>query len=316
MYVCTLPNLLPAEQVSVRKHGNLVVNEELRKYSDERWERDNLGWPNSEIPSVFSIDVNDWSMAIDCRMTEYKYLLGMVKMAAERKASDLPQLISGLSCEIMPFPEDGMLVLERRSEREVQQGAGFYEIPAYQNAQMRIDEITLGDLKDMGVESVGILDMSDFPRWNLMRHFGLKSKETGMVFYTGFARGFEVSIAPQFNGFARVSLTGEEMFERRRDKRDRLMYRFDDLPDLFDTLGNTGGKRGKPLSDVYGKTPKPTKDGFRLIDGCLGNLLSNAYHLDEGEEKRVYKELKSILERKGYIINEVPKGKINLDGLN
>ncbi|MBI2044046.1 hypothetical protein HYT24_01645 [Candidatus Pacearchaeota archaeon] len=310
IYVHTLPNILTSGQVSAIDHGRLELNEELRRYADAKWEKENQKDPNSVIPSAFMVETDENSMTVHCHGTEYKYLLGTVKMAREEGTSDLPQLISDLSSEIMLLTKDEMFVLERRLGEATQVGIRRYDIPSYQNAQIWVDSIMPGERDQIDLND-GMWDMPGFARWSLMREFGLRSKEIGQIFYTGFARGFEVSISPQFNGFARTNLTGEELMARKVDG-DRLIYRFEELTELFASLGKEFKRRDlKP--DVYGRIPRTTHDGFRIIDGCLGNLLSNAYHLN-GIER--YTQLKAILKEKGYVIHEVPTGNVNLDDLN
>lgn len=261
------------------------------------------------MPSAVDVEQKEDSLIIHCGLTEYKFLLGMVNLVLEKKRTDLYENIHGLSTEIMPLTSDGMFFLDRRHPETTQHGVGFYDIPtAGQNAQMWIDRLPeehSGLVKNME-------DMFGFPRWNLMRHLGLKQGEIEDIFYTGFSRGFEVSLDSQFNGYVRVIPEAKEI-QKRSNESSRLTYRLRDLSNVLDSIGNNGRTR-KIKEDVYGNKPFPTEDGFRIVDDCLGTLLSNTLHL---KGIREYSHALEIIKGKGYDIREIFQSRIiHLDDLD
>lgn len=259
------------------------------------------------MPTAVDVESNSNKMVLHCGVTEYKYLLGMVKMASERKSTEGLEFVHGLSTEIMPLTLDGMFFLNRRSAGVTQHGVGFYDIPtAGQNAQVWIDKIPkeqLGLVRDM-------FDMTGFPQWNMIKHLGLNLEEVGKIRYTGFSRGFEVSLDSQFNGYAHVNVEANEVMNNGKNSENLLAYRFEDLTDIFESIGNDGKDGRKIKEDIYGKTPQPNERGFVLVDDCLGTLLSNAWHISGPQ---AYAEGLNMLRSRGYKINEIPAGKVHLD---
>jgi len=309
VYVSTLPSPLRERHVSAIRDREIKVGDFLRGYSEGRWVAENEGWTSSSIPSAVDVEQTQDNLLIHCGLTEYKYLLGMVKLASERGRTGLAEDIHGLSTEIMPLTLDQMFFLDRRSGGMTQHGVGFYDIPtAGQHAQMWIDRIPeehQGLVKNM-------LDMGGFPRWNLIRHLGLKQEEIGEIFYTGFSRGFEVSLDSQFNGYTKITPEAGEIMRRSKEG-SRLVYNFDDLLDLLDSIGNDGNGGRSLKEDIRGRTPEPTGTGFRIIDDCLGTLLSNTLHL---RGKEAHDQVLGVLEGKGYEIMEVSQKRVHLDDLN
>ncbi len=307
IHVHNLESPLGESSVSVLPRGRLIVDEEFKRYAQKRWEEKNNGNVNSVIPSAFEVETTKDSMTIWCYRTEYKYLTGMVELALEKGTSDVQTIVHSLSTEIMPVTQDGMFFLERRPEIGRQHASGFYDLGGNQNAQIWVDKsraVKPDLVKD-------IFDVFGFPRWNLFQHFGINGEEINEICYTGYARGFEISIASQFNGYAKVNVTGRDVFARRPEN-DRLVYRLEDIPEIFASLENNGSRGSRLRSDIYGKIPRPTDEGFKLVDGTIGNLLSNTLHL---RGKKEYDIAKVVLATKGYVINEVPMGKIKLDDL-
>ena len=310
IYVYTSRIPLSEGKVIALKDREFSIEEQLREYSEKRWEQDNKGWTSSVIPTVMEVEHDENSMVLHCGVTEYKYLLGMVKFTDEKEETGLVETIHGLSTEIMPLTPENVFPLERRAKSTTQHGVGFYDIPnAGQNAQMWIDKLPAEHSKLVN----GLFDMFGFPKWSLMRNLGLKQEEIGNIFYTGFSRGFEVSLDSQFNGYARINPEASEVSKRKENSEKLfLFYRLEDLPAVLDSIGNDG-KNKRIKEDIFGNVPQPTEDGFRIIDDCLGTLLSNTLHL-KGE--RNYRQALEVLMGRGYLINEINGTSTNLSGLN
>jgi hypothetical protein len=307
IYVYTSKNPLGEGKVSAVENSKIILPNSFKEYSERKWELENKGWISSVIPSAIEVEAGEDYMTIHCGITEYKYLLGMVKMVAEKKSTNSVPSIQGLSTEIMPLTTDGIFPLRRREKSTTQHGVGFYDIPnAGQNAQMWLSKIPYEYSKLV----TDIFDMIGFPKWNLIRNIGLNKKEIGGIFFTGFSRGFEVSLDSQFNGYTEVTLSANEL-RNRNGNENTLFFRFRDLMDVLSSINNDG-KVKKIKEDVSGNVPKPTENGFKLIDDCIGTLLSNLKHLNGKQE---YTEALDILKDKGYLIKEVTNGMINLNSL-
>ena len=312
-YVYTSKAPLGEGTVIALNDREFSIGDVLREYSEKRWESDNKGWTSSVMPTVMDVEHDGYSMKLHCSLTEYKYLLGMVKFADEKEKSGLTETIHGLSTEIMPMLADGTFPLERRARSTTQHGVGFYDIPsAGQNAQMWLNKVP----KEYSGLVNDLFDMNGFPRWNLIRNMGFKPEEIGEIFYTGFSRGFEVSLDSQFNGYVRIKAESEEI-KRRAGNEDKLFYKFDDFLDILSSVNNDG-KSKKIKEDIYGKVPEPREDGFKIIDDCFGTLLSNIFHIQIfhilGE--KYYQQGLEILIHKGYKINEINDVRTNLLELN
>ncbi|MBI4116574.1 hypothetical protein HY449_02415 [Candidatus Pacearchaeota archaeon] len=293
IYVYTSPVPLGEGRVVALKDREFSIGRRLREYSEKRWETDNKGWNSSVIPTAINIETDEHSMIIHCGLTEYKYLLGRVKFAAEKGESDLTESVNGLSTEIVPITPDDIFPLERRSKSITQQGAGFYDVPsAGQNAQMWLDKLPMEKSKLVK----DIFDMFGFPRWNLIRNLSLEEGEIGEIFYTGFSKGFEVSLDMQFNGYVKIKPSAEEI-RTRKGNMEKLFYRWKDLPEILRSINNNGRVGHRIKEDIYGNIPQPTKEGFKIVDDCLGTLLSNTFHLNG---KNQYLDGMKILKEKGY----------------
>tara|TARA_Y100000310_G_scaffold167546_2_gene167400 strand:- start:38961 stop:39995 length:1035 start_codon:yes stop_codon:yes gene_type:complete len=315
VYVSTSHSPLGEGNVSAIHDRMIFISDSLREYAERKWSIENVGRFSSVIPSAVDVEQNENSMRIHCGLTEYKMLLGMVKMALERERTGLSENIHGLSTEIMPLTLDKMFFLDKRSDAITQHGVGFYDIPtAGQSAQIYLKKAfeTGPDLIKGKSDTDKMLDMFGFPRWNLVRHLGLNQDEIGDIFYTGFSRGFEVSLDSQFNGFARVIPEAREIM-RRSNEESRLVYRLEDVLDILSSIGNNGEEGQRLKEDIYGNTPVPNGNGFRIIDDCLGTLLSNTFHLRGVDD---YFQALDILKKKDYDVIEVPQGIIHLDDLN
>lgn len=282
---------------------NLKINNFLKEYSESKWELENQGGISSRISSIIDIDSNKNEMILHCGVSEYKYLLGMVKLAHEKRESDTHGIIHGLSTEIMPIFNDEIIVFEQRQGNATQHGAGFYDIPtASQNAEFYINKAN--QLKEGLVKN--IFDMTGFPKYHILKAFPkislYKIKE---IFYTGFSRGFEVSLDTQVNGYTNINLDIQSIEDKLEN---RLYYKLSDLLSVLDSIGEIIKKE-----DIYGKKPKENHQTgkFAIIDDCLGTLLSYIYH----KKYDIYDSALEILENKGYKINEVCKNRIALDDL-
>jgi len=307
-YVYTSKAPLREGTVIALKDREFSIGDVLREYSEKKWETDNAGWESSAIPTVVDVEHDGYSMKLHCSLTEYKYLLGMVKFAHEKKKTGLTEAVHGLSTEIMPILDDGTFPLGRRSKSSTQHGVGFYDIPsAGQNAQMWMEKIP--EDKTWLVEN--LFDVFGFPKWNMMRNIGFDYEELSNIYYTGFSRGFEVSLDSQFNGYVRARVKSNEI-RKRPGNEDKLFYKFDDFLEILSSVNNDG-KSKKIKEDIYGKVPEPRENGFKIIDDCLGTLLSNAFHI-KGE--KYYKQGLEILIGKGYKINEISDKRTNLLELN
>ncbi len=307
-YVYTSKAPLGEGTVIALKDREFSIGDVLREYSEKKWETDNAGWISSVIPTVTDVEHDGYSMKLHCGLTEYKYLLGMVKFADEKKETGLTEVIHGLSTEIMPLLADETFPLERRTESSTQHGVGFYDIPsAGQNAQMWIDKLPEDKLHLVN----SLFDVFGFPKWNMMRNIGFNYEEIGDIFYTGFSRGFEVSLDSQFNGYVRIKAESEEI-KNRPGNDNKFFYKFDDFLDFLSSINNDG-KSKKIKEDVYGNIPQPTENGFKIIDDCFGTLLSNIFHLKGG---KYYRQAKEILIQKEYRINEINDARTNLLELN
>ncbi len=308
VYVFITHSPLREGEVFALNDRKIIYSDFFKGYSEGRWDAENKGWTSSIIPSAVDVEYDD-TLKIHCGLTEYKYLSGMVKLALARGSTDLVEMISGLSTEIMPLTIDERFFLDRRVEGTTQHAVGFYDIPtAGQNAQIYLDKATMIHprlIKD-------IFDMFGFPKWNLIRHLNLRLDEIGNIFYTGFSRGFEVSLDSQFNGYSKVNVESREIMKR-NNLENRLVYNFGDLIEVLDSIGNNG-KTNKIKEDIYGNIPKSNEQtkGFAIVDDCLGTLLSNLYHLKRME----YNQALEILKSKVYSIKEVKQKLIHLENLN
>jgi len=307
IYVCTFEKPISSEKVLSNNLGELKLNEDFKKYAEEKWSKENKGWFSSAMASVIKVFVSD-KMKISYKMTEYKYFLGNIKRAIEKETSEGSELIDGLATEIMPITLDGYFPLERRSGSATQHAIGYYDIPtAGQNARVwfeKSQEVKPGLVKD-------ICDMNGFPKWNLIRHLNLQENEIGEVFYNGFSKGFEVALAVQFNGLVKVNVFLKDLIVREKNK-ERFWYSIKDIPEILNSIGNDGIHE-KIKKDIFGRVPEVTEDGFKLVEDTLGTILSNLWHI---KRKEKYNEAKKILESKGYkIIEIVPKENIFLKKL-
>jgi len=304
IYVYTSKTPLGEGKVFALNDRKIELTPSFKEYSERKWETKNKGWTSSIIPSAIEVSVNKDSMEVHCGLTEYKYLLGMVKLITETKNTDSAPAIHGLSTEIMPLTLDGIFLLGRREKSTTRHGIGFYDIPnAGQNAQMWLDKIPI----EQSHLVEGLFDMVGFPKWNMMRNACLNENEIGEIFYTGFSRGFEVSLDSQFNGYAPVRLSADEL-KNRKGNENKLFYHFYDLAEVLDSIN----KNSRLKEDIYGNTPEPTENGFKIIDDCLGTLLSNTKHI-RGEKE--YNQGLEVLENRGYEIKDISQGNIQLNSL-
>ncbi len=307
IYLSKIP--VTAKKVYALNDNILSVSQKFKNYADNKWESENKNWISSAIPTAMKVDCNSDSMVIHCGMSEYKYIFGGIKLAKEK--NKIPsELINGLATEIIPVTSDECFFLERRDSKITQHGIGFYDIPtAGQNAQMYIDE---AKKKQPGLVN-DIFDTAGFPKWNLIRHLNLKQEEIGEIFYTGFSKGFEVSLASLFNGYARINLKAEEIMSRLKAK-EILCYRLDDLPKLLNSIGNDGNNK-KIKADIYGNAPgiNPQTHGFALVEDSFGGILGVLKQF-RGEE--AYLEALKIMKEKGYEIILLKQEKINLAELD
>ncbi len=312
LWVYTSKNPLNAQtQVSALKDKEIILTNGFKEYAQGRWDSDNRGWTSSIIPSSIDVECNEDSMIIHCGLSEYKHLLGMVKLALQNKTIPHQDYIGGLSTEIMPLTSDRMFCLEKRV-KGTQHGLGFWDIPtASQNAQMWLDRVP----KELSGLVKDLFDMDGFPRWNFIRNMNFKPEEIGEIFYTGFSKGAEVSLDTQYNGFTKVDLESGIIAKRLEDKKPNvLFYKLEDLPEVFDSIGKNGERGEKVKEDIYGNVPTANEqtNGFAIIDDCLGTLLSNTSHLRGNQS---YGEALEVLREKGYSINLVPHGKTHLADL-
>ncbi|PIN90857.1 hypothetical protein COU60_00750 [Candidatus Pacearchaeota archaeon CG10_big_fil_rev_8_21_14_0_10_34_76] len=312
-YVHTTDNPIDSTMVGALNDRDFVIDNEFREYAERKWDKDNKGWTSSPIPTTLEVESSPGKFLLHCSTTSYKYLLGMVKLASETgKSNASPTIIHGLSTEIMPITSDEMILFSRRDEGATQHGAGFYDIPtAGQNANMWL--VKAQEAHPNLVK--GMFDMDGFPRWNLVRHLGINPDEIGNMIYTGFSRGFEVSLDSQFNGYTQLGISAKELLSRMGEKsRDILVYSLNEIDEVLSTIGNDNSRGMRVKPDIFGNTPKPSPQtgGFVIVDDCLGTLLSNSKHFF-GE--KAYKSAKVVLEQRGYKVNEVPSGNIKLDSL-
>lgn len=302
-YIHNTQNPLNSSLVRASYDRNIKINPFLKEYSESKWELENQGWTSSRIPSIMDVDSNKNEMTLHCNFYEYKYLLGMVKLAHEKKESDTHGIIHGLSTEIMPIFNEDIIVFEQRQGNTTQHGVGFYDIPtASQNAEFYIDKAN--KLKEGLIKN--IFDMSGFPKYHILKAFPKVSfDKIKEIFYTGFSRGFEVSLDTQVNGYTNINLDIQSIEEK---SENRLYYHLSDLLQILDSVGETITKE-----DIYGKKPKENSQTgkFAIIDDCLGTLLSYIYH----NKYNIYSSATEILENKGYKVNEVCENRISLDDL-
>ena len=300
IYFYTTEKPLDEKSVFAIKDKDLEIPDYLKDYSEKKWEEDNKGWTSSVIPSALEVKVSDNNMTIHCGLTEYKYLLGMVKHANEKKNSN-NGIIHGLSIEIIPIFADDTVIFERRNSSATQHGIGFYDFPtASQNAEMYIKK---AETKYPGLVK-GMFDMSGFPRFHILKSFeNIKPESFEInIRYIGFSRGFEVSLDSQFNGYTFLPVESGKVMTNKSE--NRLVYRTNRLLAVLDSIG-----RETPLKDINGRMPVPCSQTgrFAIVDDCLGNILSFIYHTDNSN----YSEAIAILKERGYTINEI-KPKENL----
>ena len=306
IYVHTTPSLVDSKSVKAVWDREIRIPNYLKGYSQARWDVENKGWTSSRLPSAVDVESVEGMLEIHCGINEYKNLIGGVKLGYHLKRSDVA-VLHGLSTEIMPLTFDGVFPLERRSATE--HGNGFYDIPTSgQHAQMWLNKLEEAGYPDL---AASMLDMTGFPKGNLLRTLGIKPTNNPII-YTGFSRGFEVSLDTQFNGFTRTSIECEELRDLSEKNKGLFYYKFEDLLKVLDSVGKNEGV----FEDVYGNKPQANKQtgAFALVDDCLGTLLSNTYHL-LGNGNGAYAEGVDVLRRRGYTVNEVPKGLIHLSSL-
>jgi hypothetical protein len=305
LYVHHTKKPLESSLVKALNDVKFKINPALELYSDYRWDLENKGWISSPIPTITDLDSSKNELIIHCGISEYKYLLGMVKLAEYKKESDTHGIVHGLSTEIIPIFSDDTLIFEQRNPKSTQHGAGFYDIPtASQNAQIYIEKAN--KIKEGLVKN--IFDMDGFPRYHIIKAFPkIPIEEIKEIFYTGFSRGFEVSLDTQINGYTKIDVDGAELI-RGENYDNRLIYNLSDLLYILDSIGESTTKE-----DVYSRNPREnTQTGkFAIIDDCIGNLLSYLYHKKYND----YNSAIEILEKKGYKINEVNKNRIDLNTL-
>lgn len=305
LWIHTTSNPLKKGEIIALNDRETKLTDYFLGYADGRWASDNIGWTSSILPFSVEVESSDNSMIIHCGLSEYKYLLGMVKLAFQNKTIPYQNYIGGLSTEIIPLTSDETFCLEKRV-KGTQHGLGFWDIPtASQNAQIWLDKIP----KEYSGLVKNLFDMDGFPRWNLVRTMGFKPEEIGEIFYTGFTKGAEVSLDTQYNGFTLVDLESEIIKERLKEKGENsLFYRFNELPEVLDSIGKNGKSGERVKEDIRGNIPtgNDQTNGFAIVDDCLGTLLSNTLHLKGQKE---YLEALEILRKRGYSINLIPHGK-------
>ena len=311
VFVYTTSKPLGKGEVIALNDRKLILSEEFKDYAQERWDAENKNWTSSVLPSAIEVEHEKDSMIIHCGLSEYKHLIGMVKLAIQTKTMPHQDYIGGLSTEIMPLTSDETFCLEKRVTG-TQHAVNFWDIPsASQTAQMYIDKLP----KEYSGLIKNLFDLEGFPIWSLIRNMNFKPEEIGEIFYTGFSKGAEVSIDTQFNGFTKVGLESGVIKERLKDKGENLLvYRFSDLSEVLDSIGKSGQRGERVKEDIYGNLPTENEQtkGFGIVDDCLGTLLSNTLHL-RGQEK--YGEVLEVLREKGYYINLIPHGKTVLKEL-
>jgi hypothetical protein len=313
IYICTFQRPLEDGEIVAREEvGNLGLDERLVDYSEDAWERESRGKVSSEIASAVSVKLDPCCVIVNCGLTGYKNLIGQFKRARENKQTDGLERVHGLSTEILPITNDERVIFEQRDARVTDHGVGFYDIPtAGQSAQMYVETAR----KDYPGLVNNEFDLFGLAKYNLIRHLGVEIGEIGEdLAFVGFSRGFEVSIDSQFNGFCSLNLESGEI-ERRTlgNESHRLVYGMEDILGVFDSIGKTTGLK----EDVHGNVPGITKmdERFRMVDNCLGTLLSVLWH----KHNESYGPAKQILEGKGYEIQEVHlkmNEVLNLDTLN
>lgn len=87
---------LAEEKVCALNDSVLILSQKFKDYSNHKWELENKGWTSSVIPNVIQVDCKKEAMVLHCGKTEYKHLLGMVKIAKETHKIPL-ELINGLA---------------------------------------------------------------------------------------------------------------------------------------------------------------------------------------------------------------------------
>jgi len=216
---------------------------------------------------------------------------------------------------MFPLTLDETFILEQRSSDTTQHAVGFCDIPtAGQSAEIYLDAAR----RDFPNLSISAEDLFGFARYNLMQHFGLRLEEIGKIGYVGFSKGFECSIDSQINGYVDINCEGREIITRSESKDNgdkRLLYKFGDILDVLDSIGNQGKEKVK--EDLQGRIPGVTSltNNFGIVDVCLGTLLNILWHKNNNQ----YHSALDILDKKGYQINEIklgPESKIILDDLN
>ncbi len=298
IYVYTTEISLESDKVkAIYDKGKLKLSNYFEGYAQGRWDAENKGWTSSVIPSIIEIDIIPKGMTLHCATTRYHNLLGMVKHTYERGVTDDKNIVHGLSIETVPIFSDDTVVFERRKSGATQHAIGFYDFPtASQNALIylgKAEEKFPGLVKNM-------FDMTGFPKFHLAKAFDLSNpKDIDEIFYVGFSRGFEVSLDTQINGYVGLPIESKEVMKSEKAE-SRLAYKIDKLLDLLNCIGK---EKSFPL-DEYGNIPQPAShiNRFAIVDDCLGTILSTLYHI---KGKSSYYDAISILEKKGYTINEV-----------
>ena len=310
-WVYTTSSPLGKEKVKALNDIEIKLTDSFKGYAKGRWDAENKGWTSSVLPSSVEVEHDGDSMTIHCGLSEYRDLIGMVKLAIQTGKMPHQDYIGGLSTEIMPLTSDGVFCLEKRI-KGTEHGVGFWDIPsASQTAQMWIDKLPQ---EHKGLVQ-GLFDMDGFPRWSLIRNMAFLPNEIGKIFYTGFAKGREVSLDMQYNGFTKVDLESGVIAERLKEKgKNILFYRFEDLSKVLDSIGKDGDRGERVMEDISGNVPTSNvqTNGFAIVDDCLGTLLSNTLHLRGAKE---YGEALEVLGKRGYSVNLVPHGRTVLRDL-
>src|SRR3989338_6237142 len=222
IYVHTTPSLVDSKSVKAVWDREIRIPNYLKGYSQARWDVENKGWTSSRLPSAVDVESVEGMLRIHCGINEYKNLIGGVKLGYHSKRSDVA-VLHGLSTEIMPLTSDGVFPLERRSATE--HGNGFYDIPTSgQHAQMWLKKLEEAGYQNL---AASMLDMTGFPRGNLLRTLGIKPSNTPIM-YTSFSRGFEVSLDTQFNGFTNIRIESEELRGMSEKNKGLLYYKLED----------------------------------------------------------------------------------------
>src|SRR3989344_2285176 len=103
VFVYTTSKPLRTGEIKALEDREIKLTSGFLGYAQGRWDAENKNWTSSVLPSAIEVEHEKDSMIIHCGLSEYKHLIGMVKLAFKTGIMPHEDYVNGLSTEIMPL---------------------------------------------------------------------------------------------------------------------------------------------------------------------------------------------------------------------